>query len=126
MQISDDQTSERSLAALGAEAVGLLRAGDFANLVARFGYALAYGRDPAVAVQDDLAACLAQALSSGLARHPGEPPTVQYFELNDSGIFAVVECPVPTMEGTSILVELVATREGSRKHITLEQISVAA
>ena len=48
MQISDNQTDERALAGLGAEAVQLLGSSDFSGLAKLFGYAIALGREPAV------------------------------------------------------------------------------
>jgi hypothetical protein len=126
MLIADNQTTDSSLSALGTEAVRLLYSGDFATLVARFGYALASGREPAGAVREDLASCLTQLQSQGLAQSLGQPPTVRYFEQNDSGILAVVECLAPTLGGAEILVELVVTHDRGHNHVTLEQLSAAA
>ena len=48
MQISDSQTDEASLAAFGVDAVQLLCAGDIAAIVDRYGYAIAFDRDPSM------------------------------------------------------------------------------
>jgi len=126
MQITDDQAVESSLAALGSEAVHLLCSGDIPALAARFGYALVLDWEPVAAIQEDLASCLAQLQVAGLAQGIKCAATVTYFEQNDSSIFALVECVAPTIDGSGVLLELVVTQKGTDKHVTLEQLSVAA
>ncbi|MFC5571582.1 hypothetical protein ACFPN1_16120 [Lysobacter yangpyeongensis] len=127
MQIPADQMDEASLTALGAEAVQLLCTGDTSGLINRFGYALALGREPAAAVQHDLALCLAELQASKLVRVTGKAPAkVRYFEPSDSGLLAVVEALAPTDNGAAVLVELIVSASGQSKHVTLEQLSAAA
>jgi hypothetical protein len=127
MQISDHETDEDSLAAFGAEAVTFLCCGDIMGLVTRFDYALAAGREPVSALRGDLASCLDELQASRLV-HSGEriTATVKYFGPNDSGLFALVECLVPTDRGRGVLVELIVTSTSSSKHICLEGISAVA
>ena len=125
MQIADDQTSEPALAALGYEAVQLLCSGEIAALAARFGYALASDRQPVSAIQEDLASCLVQLQATGLAGSQKPLVTVIFFEPNASSLFASIECVAPTIHGQGVLVELVVTYTGTRKHVVLEQPSAA-
>ena len=123
MQISDNQTDERALAGLGAEAVQLLCSSNFSGLAKLFGYAVALGREPATAIRDDLASSLSQLDATGLDSSREHSTTVKYFGQNDSGLFALVECAVPANNGAELLLELIVT---ASKHVGLEQISAAA
>jgi hypothetical protein len=108
---------------LGVEALRLLCSGKIVDLATRFGYALAYQREPAGAIQDDLKFCLAELGASSL-QTPLDPATkVKYFKPNDTGLLAVVECLALADDGTQVLVELVVTRNDAEKHATLEDIS---
>jgi hypothetical protein len=126
MQIADKQTDKTSLSGFCAEAVGLLCSGNISELASRFGYALAHGRESEVAIREDLATCLAELQATHLATSGAESPTVKYFQPNDSNLFALVECDVPTENGNAILVELIVTASESAKYVTLEQLSVVA
>ncbi|AHX16169.1 hypothetical protein CH75_05905 [Dyella jiangningensis] len=121
MQVTEDQTDAQSLSALGAEAVVLLVSRDFDTLADRFGYALAHGREVAEAIEFDFAACLSE--SEGSADRTGRPVTVKYFQTNDAGLLAAVECIAYVAEGAAILLELVVTGTGAERHVTLEGIS---
>ena len=127
MQIPANRTDELSLTELGVEAVQLLCSGNIHALVNRFGYALALGREISSAVREDLAQCLTELHAGGLI-HPSQPTStvVKYFEANETGLFALVECTAPADNGSEILVELIVTSKGLEMHVTLEQISVAA
>jgi hypothetical protein len=70
--------------------------------------------------------CLAELRAASLAPMPKQTSTVKYFEPNDSGLFAVVECLALTDNGAKVLIELIVTDKQGEKHATLEQISVAA
>jgi hypothetical protein len=96
------------------------------TLAARFGYAFACDREPAAAISEDLRSSLGTLPSASLAPVGDSPPTVKYFEPNDSGLFAVVECHAVTRGGAKLLLELIVTGSGTAKYVTLEQISVAA
>jgi hypothetical protein len=51
---------------------------------------------------------------------------VKYFGPNNSGLLAVVECLALAENGAKVLVELIVTGNETERHVTLEQISVAA
>ncbi len=120
----DGQLEADDLAAMGAEAVGMLCRGDISALADRYGYALSYGRETVAAIQADVRYCLSQVGASALAAPPVDPVrSVRYFKPDASGVLAVVECRAPTDSGASLLVELVVTGKGAERHITLEQIS---
>lgn len=122
----DRHADATSLSALGAEAVRLLCSEDINGLARRFGYALAFDREPALAIREDLRSCLAEVRAASVVSAPKHTPTVKYLEPNDSGLFAVVECEALTDNGAKVLVELIVTDKQGEKHVTLEQISVAA
>jgi hypothetical protein len=122
----DRQTDPASLAAYGVEAVRLLRSGKIDALANRFGYALAYGREPAAAIREDLKRCLTELSASSLAPSHDDPvPTVKYFEPNDTKLFALVECRAAADNGSKVLVELIVAGDESARHISLEDISAA-
>jgi hypothetical protein len=52
-------------------------------------------------------------------------PAVKYFEPNDTGLFALVECLAVADNGRRLLVELVVAGDGDVKHISLEDFSAA-
>ena len=115
-----------SVVALGTAAVHLLCDGNINALAARFGYALSYGREPASAIREDLRRCLAEVGANGLAFTAKCPvPNVKYFTANDAELLAVVECVAPTDNNGMLFVELVVSRKGAEKHITLEEISAS-
>lgn len=123
MKLRSDQTDEWSLAKFGEEAAALLAQHDFASLVDRFGYALAYGRELAKAVEGDFRRVTSSSEESAGAKELSI--TVCYFEPNNSNLLAVVECIVPLKEGAAVLLELVVTASGEERHLTLEGISNA-
>jgi hypothetical protein len=124
MQIIDDQIDDAALMAIGRDVVQLLRSGEIDVLAARFGYAVALGRKLAVAIRDDLAACLEQIGSAGLGRKIEFDCEVKFFAPNTSSLFAVVDCVVPALNGGDVLIEVVVTSNGRDKYATLEQVSV--
>lgn len=124
MQIIDDQIDDAALMAIGRDVVQLMRSGEIDVLAARFGYAVALGRKLAVAIRDDLAACLEQIGSAGLACNIEFDCEVKFFAPNTSSLFAVVDCVVPALNGGDVLIEVVVTSNGRDKYATLEQISV--
>jgi len=102
----------------------MLAAGAIPELASRFGYSRAFSREASVAIQEDLAACLAELRAKSLA--PAEPfasSTVKYFRPNGTGLFALVACFVPTDNGAQVLVELVVTAKDVNKYICLEDLS---
>jgi hypothetical protein len=119
------QVDASALASLGVEAVQLLSSGNIRALVDRFGYARALGRELMTAVQEDLQRCLTEIGATSFAsEHP--VPRVTYFEQNSPGLLAVIECLALTQNGSRLLVELVVSGNDAEKHVTLEDLSVAA
>jgi hypothetical protein len=93
-------------------------------LANKFGYALAYGREPAAAIEIDF---LGAAASPHLVASDAPTPiVVGYFRPNSTGLFALVECTVPVAEGSAVLLELIVTERGEEKYITVEDISGVA
>lgn len=123
MQLSVQKLDAISLAELGNDARRLLCAGDIDALAARFGYALALGRTPSDAIRDELASCLNEANGERTVATGWQEPQVAFFGQNSTGLFALVECLVPTENGRSLLLEVIVTRDGNQAHAALEQIS---
>jgi hypothetical protein len=124
MQIANGKIDDAALKEIGRDVVHLLCSGEVDALAARFGYAVALGRDPATAIREDLAECLGQIGAINLARNLESGCDVKFFAPNSSNIVALVECVVPAINGGSLLVEVVVTSDGSNRYATLEQISV--
>lgn len=112
-----------SLARLGAEAVALFAKRDFQGLVKRFGYALAFDRDPAFAIAADLES----ALSTGeeRAEQSGPSITVKYFKSNSLNLVALVECVMLFDSKVPILIELIVNSFEEGMNIYLEDVSPA-
>lgn len=105
--------------------VQMLCAGEFGALAREFGYAVALGREPSVAILADLHACLGELGASGLAGD-AEPHIEVKYVGGDQGLVAVVECSLLASNGHRLLVEVVATKQGDGMHVSLEQISAIA
>jgi hypothetical protein len=101
----------------------MLCAGDFASLTQKFGYALAYDRDPSAALAQDVSSCLDEVGAIAVAGPSKAPNRVSYFKGNDTGLFALVECDVLADTGAELLLELIVSSKGGDRYVTLEQIS---
>jgi hypothetical protein len=117
--------NESKLDRIGEEATRLITSGDFESLHARFGYAIAVGREPVAAIAQDLDSALADVGATGLGDPAKARITSKRFQLNEIGLCGLVECLVPTTNGRFVLLELVLSATGSVGHITLEQVSGA-
>jgi hypothetical protein len=117
MKLSNDQTSLEGLTMLGREAVALLSAGNLAGLAARFGYALAYGRDPEIALRADLN----QHLSRESSEWSGDEVQVKYFKPDRTNLFAVVECRC-RVSNRLVPMQLIVSVKGDEKHVMIEGI----
>ena len=124
MKLLPSQTDEGSLSTFGEEACAMLMQHDYSGLANRFGYALAYDRAPAAAIETDFLSAVASSHNVVSDAHPSI--VVKYFAPNDTGLFAVVECTVPVADGAAVRLELVVAGKGEEKHITVEDISGAA
>jgi hypothetical protein len=125
MKLLPAQTSETALCSIGEDARALLLRRDYSSLASRFGYALAYDRMPAVALEADFLNAAASPIAAESGACLSDAVTVKYFSPNDAGLFALVECPVPVADGNVVLLELVVTGSGEEKNITVEDISGA-
>ena len=126
MKLLPTQTYETSLSAFGEEARALLLRHDYAGLASQFGYALAYDRPPAAALEADFQSAVASPITVTSGAYLPAAISVKYFSPNTTGLFAVVECPVPVAEEAAVLLELIVTGKGEEKHITVEDISGVA
>lgn len=123
MKLLPTESDEESLLRLGREAVALLEKRDFRAMAERYGYALAFGQDPATAIEEELRASIEVHQTSAEKRTSvPHSTTVKYFSPNDSNLFALVEC-IFVAEGCPVLVELIVTKSGGDLYVTLEQIS---
>jgi hypothetical protein len=111
---------------LGAEALRLLCSENTAGLAARFGYALAYQREPARAIEDDLKVRLEEFGARALQPVLNPAPKVTYFKPNDTGLLAVVECRALADNGARVLMTLIVAGNDMEQNVTLEDISVVA
>ena len=128
MRLPNDASDETSLACLGTEAARLLQEENFQGLADRFGYALAYGEDPAIVIRAELTSCLSQSGNGAqLLAHQQPRIIVSYFTPNETKLFALVECWLALADDAGhILAELIVTTMDDGKHVFLEQISLAA
>ena len=117
--------NESKLDRIGEEATRLITSGDFEALHARFGYAIAVGREPVAAIAQDLDSALADVGATGLGDPAKARIASKRFQPNEVGICGFVQCLVPTTNGKFVLLELVLSATGSVGHITLEQVSGA-
>ncbi len=126
MKLLPKQTNEASFLRFGTEVISLLEKRDFQSLADRFGYALAFGRNPAFAIEGDFQSCIAEFRALSEQRAPLPPSmAVKFFKPNSANLFAVVECVFTATDDCPILAELIVTSSGENKHITLEQVSLA-
>ena len=126
MKLLPTQTDEASLLQIGREAVSLFEKRDFQSLADRFSYALALGKSPAAAIEEDFQTCIADFRASPEPRLPVRPSmVVRYFKPNNSNLFAVVECFFSASEGCPILAEFIVTSLREDTHVTLEDVSLA-
>lgn len=123
MQISESQMDKRSLEQFAQEAVSLLQHGDFSALAERFGYAMAYGREPASAIEADLSNRLQE---RGL---PGRLPFVDIKYFNEEAaestdLVAAIDCAAYLAGDSVVQFSLVVTRKDSLRYISLESVDL--
>jgi hypothetical protein len=125
MKLAPSDLDQSSLARIGAEGAALISSGKLQALHTTFGYALAFDRAPLKALEDDIAAALAEVGASGFDNSNQSSVKVSYFKQNDSGIDGLVACHIPASNGRHILAEFVFTRSTSEANLMLEQVSGA-
>jgi hypothetical protein len=123
MKLSLTQLDVSTLTQLGADAIELVKDRDFTTLAERYGYALAYQRNLAHAIEEDFDRCLAN--SEIQSSQNKQSIQVTYFKPSSISIYASVSCITPVSSSKSVLIELVVTADGEEKYITLEDISYA-
>lgn len=120
MKLVPTQLGKKTLAALGEEAASMIMTHSFEALANRYGYALAWGREPVFALKTDYKKATSSPLTTTSLE--GVSVSVKYFEPNDLGLFAVIECTIPLAEGGTIGMDLVITEKGVEKYISVEDI----
>lgn len=120
MKLLSTQTDQAILSRFGEEAVALVIRQDFDTLAKLFGYALACNRESAIALKDDYE----RAASSPLKSRPNDGflVVVKYFKPNDTGLFALVECAIPLIDGGAVGMDLIVAGNGEEKSISVEDI----
>lgn len=105
MKISKGDLNEPALLSLGAEAQRILIAGRFDLLASRFDYAIAFGREPSVAIREDLSRILETIGAQALATQGSV--SVRFFKPNTLGLLADVHCFVLADNGQNVVFALV-------------------
>jgi len=123
MEITPDDLNNDFLGSLGEEAVALLHGRFFERLADKFLYARAFGRNPAKALEDDLAYYLQDDEQASGTASPSI--TVKYFRPGQSFLVAVVECFTQFPGEKIILLNLIVTVGDSGMHVSLEGMSRA-
>ena len=123
MEITPDDLNNEFLSGLGSEAVALLHGRFFNRLIEKFPYAVAFDRNPAKAIEQDLASCLRDDEQASGTAIPSI--TVKYFRPGQSFLVAVVECFTQFPGGKMILLDLIVTVGEPGMHVCLEGISRA-
>lgn len=124
MKLLDNQLDKPSLSGFGEEVCRLFIARDFQGLANKFGYALAYDRDPAAAIEADFERCLSGRDPSHNEQSSNiESVAVKNFTPNDTGLLALVECVVLVDKVSRVLVELIVAKNGENTNLYLEDIN---
>jgi hypothetical protein len=127
MQITDGQFNSSSLTQFGKEVIDLFKCRDFNTLAVRFGYALAYDREPYEAIKEDLNYCFIRADGrSPITEDIGPEIEVKFFSKNTIGLEAVIECLIEMIEGLWIEVDLVVIKNGQIRNLSIEDITYLA
>jgi len=122
MNLLESQIDNLSLSKLGEKACQLFIAKDFQRLADTFGYAMAYDRDIATAIESDFIQCTKNSLQCGLL----ESVTIKNFKPNDTGLLSAIECILLFDEGRRVLIELIMTEHEDSKSLFLEDITALA
>ena len=105
MRVRQADLTHGKLESFGVRATQFLCKRDFRSLTKWLPYAVAYDRDHAEAIRDDLSSWLRpgdHVLAESLAEY-----RVKYFAPNDIPLVALIECRVPTQMNGVALLELV-------------------
>jgi hypothetical protein len=124
MKLLVNQLDKPSLSKFGEEACRLFIARDFQSLANIFGYAFAYDRDIATAIEADFAHCLSGHCTQ--VDDTVESVIVRNFLPNDTGLLSVIACTLLIDNCARILIELIVAKKGEDAHLYLEDISAIA
>jgi hypothetical protein len=121
LDISPHRLNEHDLRLLGEEACRLVREGRYHDVAERFGYALAYGRDPAAAIKEDVERSVPPGEEYIIDLSNGDPTIkVTFLQQNSASLVAAVECYTRLPHGGVAGVDLVVTEPGGELRLTLE------
>ena len=128
MKITANHINDIELTKLGKQVISLIKGREYKKLADQFGYALAYEENPVDVIKKEIDRCLSElGKHSKFTEINGAEIIVKYFEDNDIGLVAVVECTLPIENNSSeMFVELIVTEKEGEYYVTLEQISNAA
>jgi hypothetical protein len=77
-----------------------------------------------MAIREDIEVYLSELGSKNLVPLNGSPDaSIIYFKPNDTGLFAALDCVVPTNSYGELLVSFVVSTKGAQKHFSLEGLS---
>lgn len=125
MKLLPNQVDHNLFSRLREELVTLFEKRDFCSIADRFGYALAYGRDPAKAIEAELLSCFSEFRMLPQPQVVVSPSiVVKRFTDNDLSLVAVIECHFFMAGGCPVLAELIVTGKGEDMHVSLEQVSL--
>ena len=125
MKLLPTQTDEASLLQLGKEALSLFEKNAFSSLAARFGYAMAYGQDHAIAIEEMFHWRIARFREFPKPRTWDlQPMTVKYFQPKYLPFFAVIE-GFFVSKGCPFHVALIVFSSEDGKHLSLEDFELA-
>ncbi len=125
MKIASEQNDDASLTRFGLEVIQLIKAGDYEGLADRFGYALAFGKNPGEAIRGDVTSALGRnALPMKQIKASDSKITIRRFKPDDKPFIALVECELSWPPSSdALLAELILTTADGELNVTLEQIS---
>lgn len=127
MKLLQNQVDNNQFSRLGEELVLLFEKRDFSSIADRFGYALAYGRDPAKAIEEELLSCVSAFQRLPQPQDVVSPSiVVKRFTDTNLSLVAVIECHFFMAGGCPVLAELIVTGKGEDKYVSLEQVSLSA
>lgn len=122
MQLLPHQRNVSALRDLVCEALELLTSAQLELLVERYGYARAFIRNSVFAVRADLAKALQEAAGSALLTVASNELPVVYYQDNDTGLRAAIDCAVPSLGGRCVWISFVVTGSETEQFLTLEDI----
>lgn len=125
MTLTTKDLRVETLESVAREAAEIILSNDLALLHSRFGYALAFDRDPVLALRQDIEDSLREVGATAFTEPGHFEVDVAYYPEAQAAPFAVIECSLPTDGSRPVLMELVVVLKDEIGHVTLEQFSGA-